>query len=122
MKHLFAVVLAALSLFISPLASTAPTGDADAIRPFQVAVSDKDLTDLRTRLLATRWPDKETVTDRSQGAQLAQLQALVRYWSTDYDWRKAEAQLNKLPQYMTTIDGVDIHFLWVRSPARTHCP
>ena len=122
MKHLFAGVLAALSLFISPLASTAPTADADAIRPFQVAVSDKDLTDLRTRLLATRWPDKETVTDRSQGAQLAQLQALVRYWSTDYDWRKAEAQLNKLPQYMTTIDGVDIHFIWVRSPSPNALP
>jgi pimeloyl-ACP methyl ester carboxylesterase len=116
MKHLFAVVLAALSLSISSLASTAPADDANAIRPFHVAIADKDLSDLRTRLLATRWPDKETVADRSQGVQLAQLQALVRYWATDYDWRKVEKQLNALPQYVTTLDGVDIHFIWVRSP------
>ena len=116
MKHLFAVIVASLALGVSALTGAAPADDANAIRPFQVNVADKELTDLRNRLAATRWPDKETVADRSQGAQLASLQALVRYWATDYDWRKAEAQLNALPQYMTTLDGVDIHFIWVRSP------
>src|SRR5262249_21784413 len=70
---------------------------------------------LRRRLAATRWPDKETVADRSQGAQLAEMQALVRYWGTDYDWRKVEAKLNALPQFTTEIDGLDIHFLHVKS-------
>jgi len=78
-------------------------------------VSDKELADLRRRLAATRWPDKETVADESQGTQLANLQELVRYWGTDYDWRKAEAKLNAFPQFMTKIDGVDIHFIHVRS-------
>jgi pimeloyl-ACP methyl ester carboxylesterase len=86
-----------------------------AIRPYRVAVPDADLDDLRRRLAATRWPDRETVPDRSQGARLAELQELVRYWGTDYDWRKAEARLNAFPQYMTTIDGVDLHFIHVRS-------
>jgi pimeloyl-ACP methyl ester carboxylesterase len=88
---------------------------ATEIRPFRVDVPEADLDDLRRRIAATRWPDKETVPDRSQGAKLAELQELVRYWGTDYDWRKAEAQLNALPQFMTTIDGVDIHFIHVRS-------
>ena len=96
--------------------TTAPSTEADtAIRPFTVHVSDKELADLRRRLAATRWPDKETVADESQGAQLANLQELVRYWGTDYDWRKAEAKLNAFPQFMTKIDGVDIHFIHVRS-------
>ena len=86
-----------------------------AIRPFRVHVSDKALKDLRRRIAATRWPDKETVADQSQGVQLAKLQELVRYWGNGYDWRKAEAKLNALPQFMTTIDGVDIHFIHVRS-------
>src|SRR5512133_1014467 len=86
-----------------------------AIRPFHVNVPDEALVDLRRRIAATRWPDKETVEDRSQGVQLAQLQELVRYWGTGYDWRKAEAKLNSLPQFMTNIDGVDIHFIHVRS-------
>jgi pimeloyl-ACP methyl ester carboxylesterase len=86
-----------------------------AIRPFQVSFPEEDLAELRRRILATRWPDKETVADRSQGAQLANLQELVRYWGTDYDWRKAEAQLNALPQFIITIDGLDIHFIHVRS-------
>lgn len=116
MKHLFAVIVASLALGISTLISAAPADDTNAIRPFHVEVADKELADLRNRLAATRWPDKETVADRSQGAQLASLQALVRYWATDYDWRKAEAQLNAFAQYMTTLDGVDIHFIWVRSP------
>ena len=88
---------------------------AKAIRPFRAHVPDVDLADLRRRLAATRWPDKETVADQSQGAQLAKLQELVRYWGTDYDWRKAEAKLNAFPQFMTNIDGVDIHFIHVRS-------
>ncbi|KQV11562.1 multidrug MFS transporter [Pseudomonas sp. Root329] len=116
MKHTFAVAIATLALCVSALASAAPAADSPTIQPFHVNVADKDLADLRNRIAATRWPDKETVSDRSQGAQLEQLQALVRYWGTDYDWRKAEAQLNTLPQYVTTLDGVEIHFIWVRSP------
>ena len=87
----------------------------DAIRPFSVRVPEADLADLRRRLAATRWPDKETVADESQGAQLAKLQELVRYWGGDYDWRKAEARLNAYPQFKTRIDGVDIHFIHVKS-------
>jgi pimeloyl-ACP methyl ester carboxylesterase len=93
----------------------AAADDGDAIRPFSVHVPEADIVGLRRRIAATRWPDRETVNDRSQGAQLANLQKLVRYWGTDYDWRKAEARLNALPQFMTTIDGVDIHFIHVRS-------
>ena len=87
----------------------------DAIRPFRVNVPEEGLVDLRRRIAATRWPDRETVNDQSQGAQLVKFQELVRYWGTGYDWRKAEANLNALPQFMTTIDGVDIHFIHVRS-------
>src|SRR6266850_3975225 len=95
--------------------SNTPQTGKDTIRPFKANVPEKDLVDLRRRLRETRWPDKETVADQSQGVQLARLQELVRYWGTDYDWRKAEAQLNALPQFMTNIDGVDIHFIHVRS-------
>jgi pimeloyl-ACP methyl ester carboxylesterase len=87
----------------------------DAIRPFRANVPEEALIDLHRRIAATRWPDRETVNDRSQGVQLAKLQELVRYWGTDYDWRKAEAKLNALPQFVTTIDDVDIHFIHVRS-------
>ncbi|MFP3546968.1 epoxide hydrolase [Rhizobium sp. SIMBA_035] len=86
-----------------------------SIRPFKVNVPQSQLDDLRKRIADTRWPDKETVTDQSQGIQLQQVQELVRYWGTDYDWRKAEAQLNALPEFVTTIDGVDIQFIHVRS-------
>ena len=89
--------------------------ESDAIRPFRSNVPDEQLADLRRRIAATRWPDRETVNDQSQGAQLAKLQELVRYWGTEYDWRKCEARLNALPQFMTTIDDVDIHFIHVRS-------
>ncbi|MGF6514128.1 pimeloyl-ACP methyl ester carboxylesterase [Pseudomonas sp. BT76 TE3572] len=116
MKLTLAAAVATLALCVSALASAAPAAKPQAIQPFHVNVADKELVDLRNRIAATRWPDKETVSDRSQGAQLEQLQALVRYWGTDYDWRKAEAQLNNLAQYVTTLDGVDIHFIWVRSP------
>ncbi|MGH8333214.1 MAG: epoxide hydrolase family protein, partial [Pseudomonas sp.] len=116
MKHTFAVAIATLALCVSTLASAAPAAAPKAIQPFHVNVADKELVDLRNRIAATRWPDQETVSDRSQGAQLEQMEALVRYWGTNYDWRKAEAQLNNLAQYVTTLDGVDIHFIWVRSP------
>ena len=89
--------------------------DNALIRPFRIEVPQAALDDLRRRIAATRWPDKETVADRSQGTQLAKLQELVRYWGTDYNWRRIEAKLNALPQFMTTIDGLDIHFIHVRS-------
>jgi pimeloyl-ACP methyl ester carboxylesterase len=85
------------------------------IRPFHVDVPDKELAELHRRIEATRWPSKELVADRSQGVQLATLQQLARYWTTEYDWRKAEAKLNALPQFTTEIDGVDIHFIHVKS-------
>src|SRR5258707_12975644 len=94
---------------------TQPTMTRPAVRPFRINMPDEALADLRRRIAATRWPDRETVPDRSQGAQLAKVQELVRYWGRDYDWRKVEAQLNALPQFMTEIDGLDIHFLHVRS-------
>ena len=87
----------------------------DTIRPFRAEIPEEAIADLRRRIAATRWPDKETVADQSQGAQLDKLQALVRYWGTDYDWRRAEAKLNALPQFITQIDGLDIHFIHVRS-------
>jgi pimeloyl-ACP methyl ester carboxylesterase len=86
-----------------------------AIRPFSVHIPDEAITDLRRRIAATRWPDKETVADHSQGLQLATMRELARYWATDYDWRKCEAKLNALPQFITEIDGLDIHFIHVRS-------
>ena len=89
--------------------------DKTAIRPFHVNVPEAELTDLRRRIEATRWPDRETVGDASQGVQLATTQALARYWATDYDWRKVEKKLNALPQFITEIDGLDIHFIHVRS-------
>ncbi len=94
----------------------------ESIRPFKVKIPDADVVDLRRRLAATRWPDKETVADTSQGAQLARLQGLVRYWGSGYDWRKFEAKLNALPQFMTTIDGVDIHFIHIRSRHKNALP
>src|SRR5918999_908373 len=94
---------------------TSPLGEGVAVRPFSIDVPEEDLDDLRRRILATRWPSKELVEDRSQGVQLETLQELARYWTTDYDWRKAEAKLNALPQFTTEIDGVEIHFIHVRS-------
>jgi pimeloyl-ACP methyl ester carboxylesterase len=107
-----ATVLAfGLCLFSSP----GGAAEDQSIRPFRVQVPQAALDDLRRRIAATRWPDKETVADRSQGTQLAKLQELVRYWGTDYDWRKLEAKLNAFPQFVTTIAGLDIHFIHVRS-------
>ncbi len=101
----------------SPTLSTVP-----AIRPFYIDVPEEILTDLRRRLAATRWPDRETVADQSQGVPLAKLQALVRYWETEYDWRKVEARLNDLPQFITEIDGLDIQFAHIRSPHEDALP
>ncbi len=89
---------------------------ANEIRPFQVDIPEEELAELRRRIAAARWPSQELVADRSQGVQLATMQELARYWATDYDWRKAEAKLNALPQFTTEIDGVDIHFIHVKSP------
>jgi pimeloyl-ACP methyl ester carboxylesterase len=91
------------------------SADKTAIRPFHVGFSEAELTDLRRRVAATRWPERETVADDSQGVRLALMQDLARHWATDYDWRKCEAKLNALPNFMTEIDGLDIHFIHVRS-------
>jgi pimeloyl-ACP methyl ester carboxylesterase len=98
-----------------------PVG-ATAIRPFHVDVPDEALEDLRRRIAATRWPERETVADQSQGVPLAMMQELVRYWGTDYDWHKCEATLNALPHFVTEIDGLDIHFIHVRSPHEDALP
>src|SRR4051794_3980392 len=98
------------------------SADATAIRPFTIETPESELEDLRARIAATRWPSKELVADRSQGVQLATLQELARYWTTDYDWRKCEAKLNAFPQFTTEIDGVEIHFIHVRSPHEDAMP
>jgi len=104
-------------------ASAQPAAAEDqSIRPFKVQVPQAALNDLRRRIAATRWPDKETVADQSQGAQLAKLQELVRHWGSGYGWRKAEAKLNALPQFMTNIDGLDIYFIHVRSRHKNALP
>src|SRR4029453_8068313 len=86
------------------------------IRPFQIEIPQAQIDDLRRRIAATRWPEQETVTDQSQGVQLAAIQELARYWETEYDFGRLEARLSGLPQFMTEIDGLDIHFIHVRSP------
>jgi pimeloyl-ACP methyl ester carboxylesterase len=102
--------------------STPAAATATAVRPFRVDVPEEALADLRRRISATRLPTKELVADRSQGVQLATIQALARYWTTDYDWRKCEAKLNALPQFKTEIDGVDIHFIHVKSRHKNALP
>jgi pimeloyl-ACP methyl ester carboxylesterase len=97
-------------------------GDDRPIRPFHVSFPESALTDLHRRVHATQWPDRETVTDQSQGPQLATLQKLARYWETEYDWRKAEARLSALPNFITEIDGLDIHFIHVRSKHKNALP
>src|SRR5213594_3909434 len=96
--------------------------DKSAIRPFRVNVPEAELTELRRRINATKWPERETVTDASQGVQLATIQRLARYWGTEYDWRKIEAKMNALPQFITEIDGLDIHFIHVRSKHENALP
>src|SRR5829696_2222184 len=99
-----------------------PVTTETTIRPFRVDVPEEDLVELRRRIASARWPSKELVEDRSQGVQLATMQALAGYWTTDYDWRKAEEKLNALPQFTTEIDGVDIHFIHVRSQHENALP
>jgi pimeloyl-ACP methyl ester carboxylesterase len=96
-------------------AAVQPGTDKTPIRPFHVNFPESDLTELRRRIKATRWPERETVTDATQGVQLETTQALARYWGTEYDWRKCEARLNSLPNFITEIDGLDIHFIHARS-------
>ena len=114
--------LAATITGVLPVRVTAAEADKTAIRPFTFTAPEKDLVELRRRVQATAWPDRETVPDASQGVQLATIQALARYWATDYDWRKVEAKLNALPQFMTEIDGLDIHFIHVRSKHKNALP
>ena len=102
--------------------TTEESADATAIRPFTIETSDAEIEELRARIAATRWPEMETVADASQGVQLATMQALARYWGSDYDFRRFESRLNALPQFMTEIDGLDIHFLHVRSPHEDALP
>ncbi len=113
-RDLLATAAAAGVVSLLPTALRAAPGN-NAIRPFHISVPQTQIDDLRRRLAATRWPDKETVTDGSQGVPLATLQPLVRYWATSYDWRIVEAKLNALPQFMTEIDGLDIQFAHIRS-------
>ena len=113
-RDVLAATAAAASLNVLSTGA-AKAADGDAIRPFRVNVPEAQLVDLRRRINATRWPEREMVTDASQGVQLATMQKLARYWATDYDWRKVEARLNALPQFITEIDGLDIHFIHVRS-------
>src|ERR1700690_2291691 len=93
-----------------------------AIRPFRIDVPEEELVNLRQRIAATKWPERETVSDATQGVQLSTMRELARYWATDYDWRKVEARLNGLPQFITEIDGLDIHFIHVRSPHEDALP
>jgi pimeloyl-ACP methyl ester carboxylesterase len=114
---------AVLPVLAAHEAETSPAADqTNAIYPFQIHIPETALVDLRQRIAATRWPEKETVDDQSQGVQLATMQALARYWTTNYDWRKCEAKLNALPQFITKIDGVDIHFIHVRSQCKNALP
>lgn len=113
------VAASAANLLPSPLAASPAS---EAIRPFRVDIPETQLADLRQRIADTRWPDQETVDDRSQGNQLATLQEIARHWGTSYDWRKVEARLNALPMFMTEIDGVDIHFVHVRSKQEDALP
>jgi pimeloyl-ACP methyl ester carboxylesterase len=116
-----AVAVLAFGTAIAPV-KAADTNQTDAIRPFHFHASDKDLADLRRRVKATRWPEKETVADASQGVQLATMQKLAEYWANDYDWRKCEKKLDALPQFTTVIDGLEIHFIHVRSKNKNALP
>src|SRR3954454_10733637 len=120
-----------MSLPTEPTSSASVTGavpaprkkvDPTAIRPFRIEIPEGQLTELRRRIAATRWPTKELVEDRSQGVQLATMQALASYWGSEYDLRRVEARLNALPQFITQIDDVDVHFLHVRSPHENALP
>jgi pimeloyl-ACP methyl ester carboxylesterase len=120
-RQVLAASVAVGAMGLIPGALLAATGD-DKVRPFKANVPEADLIDLRRRIAGTRWPAKETVADQSQGLQLARMQALAKYWGTDYDWRKGEAKLNALPMFMTEIDGLDIQFIHVRSRHKNAMP
>ncbi|HTE35175.1 MAG TPA: epoxide hydrolase [Reyranella sp.] len=113
-----AIVVAGAAALVPAL----PAAAAETVRSFRVNVPDEELADLRRRILATRWPEREPVVDSSQGVQLATMQKLAHYWATDYDWRKVEAKLNALPQFLTEIDGLDINFVHVRSKHENALP
>jgi pimeloyl-ACP methyl ester carboxylesterase len=117
-----AAAAGASSGFPSAARATSEASADESIRPFHVRIPDEALVDLRRRIAATRLPDRETVGDESQGVQLASIQEVARYWGTDYDWRKCEAKLNALPQFVTEIDGLDIHFIHVRSKHENALP
>ena len=120
---LTAVAMAITPVFSDDKSVAVPvTGHGDSIRPFHVNIPEAELTELRRRIKATRWPEKETVTDATQGVQLATIQALAHYWATEYDWRKVEARINSLPNFITEIDGLDIHFIHVRSKHENALP
>ena len=116
-KNILASTAVAGTMVLHADISNAQGGTAAGIdiRPFKVHIPENDLVELKKRIKAARWPDKEIVADQTQGVQLATMQKLAEYWLKDYDWRKAEAKLNALPQFITNIDGVDIHFIHVRS-------
>jgi pimeloyl-ACP methyl ester carboxylesterase len=120
-RSLLAAAAAAGAIGVLPATSRAAFAD-DAIRPFRFDVPQADLDDLRRRINRTRWPDRETVSDQSQGVPLAKMQTLLRYWGSDYDWRPVEAKLNALPQFITRIDGLDIQFAHIRSPSANALP
>jgi hypothetical protein len=103
-------------------AQASAAADSTAIRPFHIKTSNQALIDLRKRIAATRFPERETVADATQGLQLATVRKLAQYWSTEYDWRKCEAKLNALPNFITEIDGLDIHFIHLRSPHANALP
>ena len=111
-----------MSAASSSPAHSAVAAEGSAIRRFRNNAPEAELAELRRRINATKWPERETVKDASQGVQLATIQALARYWATDYDWRKIEAKLNALPQFITEIDGLDIHFIHVRSNHKNALP
>ena len=127
-KNILANTVVASALVMQGVSGSAQSGTSvpllteEAIRPFQVHVPQQKLDDLKRRILDTQWPEAELVKDPSQGVQFATMKALAKYWATDYDWRKVEARLNALPQFMTKIDGVDIHFIWVRSKYKNALP
>src|SRR5262245_13331876 len=120
-RSVLAASAAATALNVIPT-HVAAAGENDAIRPFAISFPEEALVDLRRRINATKWPDRETVADATQGVQLATTQALARYWATDYDWRRCEAKLNAVPNFITEIDGLDIHFIHVRSKHENALP
>ena len=120
-RSFLAASAAAGALSLLPAQMAAAAGDA-AIRPFRVNVPEADLADLRKRIAATKWPEREQVADATQGVQLATMQKLAQYWANEHDWRKCEAKINAVPNFVTEIDGLDIHFIHVRSKHENALP